>query len=42
MDGYYVASNNMALKLVIDAGKLNRAGDARGVRDGRVWSATGG
>jgi NADH dehydrogenase FAD-containing subunit len=41
-DGYHVASNKMALKMAIDAGKLNRAvlwlGAARRVKDG-MWSA---
>ncbi|KIK04956.1 hypothetical protein K443DRAFT_643519 [Laccaria amethystina LaAM-08-1] len=44
-NGHQVASNTMALKMVVDAGKLNRAvhwvGDARWVKDGRVWSAAG-
>ena len=43
LDGYHVASNKMALKMVIDAGKLNRVvhwlGDAKWMRVGRVWSA---
>ena len=41
LEGYHVAFNKMALKIVIDAGKLNRAvhcvGDPRWLRDG--WSA---
>jgi transcriptional regulator GlxA family with amidase domain len=45
LDGYHVASNKIALKMVVDAGKLNKAvhwvGDARWVKDGRVWSAAG-
>ncbi|EDR05113.1 uncharacterized protein LACBIDRAFT_294865 [Laccaria bicolor S238N-H82] len=45
LDGHNVASNKWALKLMVDAGKLNKAvhwvGDARWVRDGRVWSAAG-
>ncbi|KIK04980.1 hypothetical protein K443DRAFT_4169 [Laccaria amethystina LaAM-08-1] len=45
LDGYHVASNRMALKFAVDAGKLNKAvhwvGDARWDQDGRVWSAAG-
>jgi len=43
LDRYHVASNKMALKRVVEAVKLNRtlrwAGNARCVKDGRVWSA---
>ena len=45
LDGYHVASNKVALKMLVDAGKLNKAvhwvGDARWVKDGRVWSSAG-
>ncbi|RXW20418.1 hypothetical protein EST38_g5442 [Candolleomyces aberdarensis] len=45
LDGVHVASNKVALKYLVETGRLNRkvkwVGDKRFVRDGKIWSSAG-